>query len=405
MRVKQGTGLFLFIGFGFTGLGLLAACANGTDGSTNETDDAQDGVDSGITPPPSDASHDVASSTDTGSASGGCRPGAAETCNGIDDNCDGQVDEGFDKDNDTYFECAHGTLAADCDDSNPAVHPGATETCNNVDDDCDGKIDNGFDVDNDTYFQCAHGTTPQDCNDNDPAIHPGATETCDGKDNDCNGKVDDLAARIPASGVDSFAVPVNTHWIVTGNANINTTTTGWALLTPDANLQSGQIWWNATYVFDHFDATFTFVIDNKSGGADGIAFGWVPGSAFNAGGSGSGYGFINLGGYAVVVDTFQNSGEPAVPFLTVIDGTGNQLIRQAIPNVRDGFNHTMRVVYQHPIVSAFVDNTQYINAFTIPNAQLITGHWGLTAGTGNSSERHLVTGISIAFPDGQGCVP
>jgi len=59
-------------------------------------------------------------------------PGAPETCNGVDDNCDGQKDEGFDLDGDSYTTCN-----GDCDDTNPLVYSAAIETCNGVDDDCD----------------------------------------------------------------------------------------------------------------------------------------------------------------------------------------------------------------------------------------------------------------------------
>jgi len=109
-------------------------------------------------------------------------PGAAEVCNGIDDNCDGIVDESFpDEDGDGVTTCA-----GDCDDTNPAVHPGATEICNGIDDDCDLEIDEGFDQDGDLVTSC-NG----DCDDTNPAVHPGATEICNGIDDDCDAMVDE----------------------------------------------------------------------------------------------------------------------------------------------------------------------------------------------------------------------
>ena len=108
-------------------------------------------------------------------------PGAAEICNGKDDNCDGKIDEGFDADGDGTPSCALAGKPADCDDKDPAVHPGAAEICNGKDDDCDGSIDNGFDKDNDGYYSCPHGTLAADCDDANPNIHPGATELCNAK--------------------------------------------------------------------------------------------------------------------------------------------------------------------------------------------------------------------------------
>ncbi|MBI2106418.1 putative metal-binding motif-containing protein, partial [Candidatus Woesearchaeota archaeon] len=80
------------------------------------------------------------------------------------------------------------------------------ERCNSVDDNCNGQIDDGvknayyFDNDGDGYgagspiYACSSGyrqiTNNQDCNDNDAAIKPGATESCDGRDNNCDGRTD-----------------------------------------------------------------------------------------------------------------------------------------------------------------------------------------------------------------------
>ncbi len=78
----------------------------------------------------------------------------------------------------------------DCDDNNSSVHPGASEVCNNnMDDDCDGQTDEGCtctDIDDDGYCQ------GDDCNDYDSSINPGAAERCgNGVDDDCDGQTDE----------------------------------------------------------------------------------------------------------------------------------------------------------------------------------------------------------------------
>ena len=135
-------------------------------------------------------------------------PGAAEICNGKDDNCDGKIDEGFDVDNDGTPSCAVGGKPADCDDHDPAIHPGAVEVCNEKDDNCDGKVDEGFDADNDGFYACAHGTIPADCDDTVATIHPGAPETCNNKDDNCNGLVDEIPANLSGQ----LASPINARW-------------------------------------------------------------------------------------------------------------------------------------------------------------------------------------------------
>ncbi|MES2645222.1 MAG: MopE-related protein [Myxococcota bacterium] len=104
----------------------------------------------------------------------------------------------------------------DCDDYDSSVNPGANEHCDGVDEDCDGSIDEDavdaaeshVDADGDGYGD-PDGTTVEcdpprsyvmngrDCDDRDASSHPGATERCDGADNDCDGRVDADAADPP----------------------------------------------------------------------------------------------------------------------------------------------------------------------------------------------------------------
>jgi hypothetical protein len=138
---------------------------------------------------------------DCGPSSAAVRPGAAEVCDGVANDCDDPAwpalpAHELDNDGDGFTPCTH-----DCNDADPAAHPGATETCNGADDDCDGVVDNARpyyrDADSDGWgggsilgTSCAPpaGMTdrPGDCDDSDPAIHPFAADTCDGIDDDCN---------------------------------------------------------------------------------------------------------------------------------------------------------------------------------------------------------------------------
>ncbi len=159
-------------------------------------------------------------------------PGATEVCNGIDDNCDGEIDEGLgevyfaDADGDGYGDPESPVLscsepagyvvnALDCDDTNASVYPGATEICNGIDDNCDGEIDEGVkntyyaDNDGDGFGDPASSleacdepagyvNNDFDCDDNNPDVNPGAEEICfNGIDDNCDGEVDEFCTVCP----------------------------------------------------------------------------------------------------------------------------------------------------------------------------------------------------------------
>ena len=98
----------------------------------------------------------------------------------------------------------------DCEDDNDGRYPGAAEACNGVDDDCDSEVDEDggatyyTDEDGDGYgaedpvVACDPPANAvdngADCNDNDPAVFPGADDDTDNRvDDDCDGDVDEDA--------------------------------------------------------------------------------------------------------------------------------------------------------------------------------------------------------------------
>ena len=152
-------------------------------------------------------------------------PGNIEVCDEIDNNCDGDIDEGVtttyyaDGDLDGFGDpdasdeactqpAGYVTNELDCDDTNAFAWPGNTEVCDEADNDCDSGVDEGVtttywvDIDEDDFgdsdlpteacsLPTGYADVGGDCDDSEPLANPGETEVCDTIDNDCDSEVDE----------------------------------------------------------------------------------------------------------------------------------------------------------------------------------------------------------------------
>jgi cysteine-rich repeat protein len=139
-----------------------------------------------------------------------CTP-PAETCNGLDDDCDGFADNGFDCVPGTAVDCltgcgsaGSGTCTASCRAPTGADCLSAGEVCNGVDDDCDTVADDGFACAAGALVACTtscgstgSGTCSGTCTVPTGSACIPPAEVCNALDDDCDTVTDDGFTCIP----------------------------------------------------------------------------------------------------------------------------------------------------------------------------------------------------------------
>jgi alpha-tubulin suppressor-like RCC1 family protein len=261
---------------------------------------------------------------DCNDTTSGVNPSAAELCNGRDDNCDGSTDTGCTCTDGATRSCGPSTEVGACAYGSQICVGGAwgdcigavlssAETCNAIDDDCDGTIDNGVtvtgclrDSDGDgfgtgggttqcrdasrgTFGNCPVGftTSSGDCNDGVTTIRPNATEVCDGIDQDCDGTADDgatIGCYLDADGDAAGTGPLVQRCADSSRPSFGNCPSGYTGTAGDCNDGNGSVRVGATEVCNGIDDDCDNTVDdgvlatNCYADGDGDGYGAGPSS-------------------------------------------------------------------------------------------------------------------------------
>ncbi len=201
-------------------------------------------------------------------------------------------------------------------------------------------------------------------------------------------------------GVPTIPDPSAGGWQLNGNALLEGTS---LVLTKATANQAGSAFWPTKIDPRNLAYEFTISIGGGSG-ADGLAF--VIGDATRTatakslGEQGGGLGFAKITGWAVAFDTYKNSANPSNNFVGISDGAGTTAgtlhwlttFTPLASSLRTG-THKVKVDTAGGAIAVWLDGTKLGNvSVTLPSSAFI----GFSGGTGGSTDRHAVSGLTVA---------
>jgi hypothetical protein len=386
---------------------------------------------------------------DCDDASALANPDQVEVCDGLDNDCDDDVDDAdasldlstaeqhyADNDRDTYGDPDVITVACDapvntvtrardCNDQDQTVFTGAPEICDGIDNDCDGLADDDDAIDESTastFYADLDGdgrgdpalsvlacdappqttTNGNDCDDGEPLAWTNAEEVCDGVDNDCaNGADENDPNLVDASGVawfvdgdgDGFGDPANSDERCSPPANVVNNAM-------DCDDDEPLAWTGAVEVCDGVDNNCVDGVDELDPAldltgqpdvwVDGDNDGYGVGAPFRTCASGSGY--ATAGGDCDDAIAAANPG--AVEVCDGIDNDCDELV--------DGTDAWWNAAYPYRVqltVEAPAQATSRLPVALDLDLDAILGSLGDNTGVNPDSVRVVIADCDLGLPE------